>query len=143
MKPSLRELFLEPHALDPSSNPLIRLGALHHLHRTVERDQVRGKLELLLAEQSNLLSADITSSLFPLHVAVALAQEGGLEGVQWLMRYLGSCDQRHERLGFTALRNCRQFPLAVLLGSTTTARAIEASHRLLGSVSSFSDDHAW
>jgi len=143
MKPSLRELFLAPEALDLSSNPLIRLGALHHLHRTVERDQIRGKLELLLAEQSSRLSADTASSLFPLHVAVALAQEGGLEGIQWLMRYLGSSDQRHERLGFTALRNCRQFPLAVLLGCTTTARSIETSHESLGALSSFSDDHAW
>jgi hypothetical protein len=143
MKLSLRELFLAPGALDPGSNPLIRLGALHHLHRTAERDQIRGKLEILLAEQRNVQQSDAGSTLFPLHVAVALAQEGGLEGIEWLLRYLADCDQRNERLGFTALRNCRQFPLAVLLGCTTTARSIETSHRLLGGLSSFSDDHAW
>jgi len=143
MKPSLRELFLAPEALDPSSNPLIRLGALDHLHRTVERDQIRGKLEQLLAEESSRPPTDSASSLFPLHVAVVLAEEGGLDGIQWLVRYLGACDQRYERLGFTALRNCRQFPLAVLLSCTTTARSIAACHGLLGALSGFSDDHAW
>lgn len=143
MKPSLRELFLAPEALDPSSNPLVRLGALHHLHRIVERDQVRGKLERLLSEESARPSSDIASNLFPLHVAVVLAQEGGFDGIQWLVHYLGACDQRHERLGFTALRNCRQFPLAVLLSCTTTARSIATCHGLLGALSGFSDDHAW
>src|SRR5947209_8105737 len=128
MKLSLRELFLSPEALDPGNSPLIRLAALQHLHRTIERDQVRGKLERLLAEQNRAPSPDAAANLFPLQVAVVLAQEGAVAGIEWLVRYLTACDARQERLGFTALRNCRQFPLAVLLACTTTARSIEASH---------------
>lgn len=145
MKPSLRELFLAPDALDPGNNPLVRLGALHHLHRTGERGQVRQRLEELLRDQDiqALQSAAPNVSIFPLHVAVALAQEGSNEGIQWLLRYLNGANQEHQRLAFTALRNCRQFPLAVLLSSAIAGDALEASYNLLGDLSTFSDDQAW
>lgn len=143
MKLSLRERFLAPEALDPGSDPLVRLAALQHLHRTLERDQVRGKLEQLLADQNTVPSSDGAANLFPLQVAVVLAQDGGVAGIEWLVRYLTACDARQERLGFTALGNCRQFPLAVLLACTATARSIESSYRQLGALSGFSDDYAW
>jgi len=143
MKPSLRELFLAPEALEPVSGPLVRLAALQHLHRTMEREDVRGKLERLLAEQDGRPSVDAAANLFPLQVAVVLAQDGGVAGIEWLVRFLSACDARQERLGFTALRNCRQFPLAVLLACTTTARSIEAGYGQLGGLSGFSDDQAW
>jgi len=143
MKLSLRELFLAPEALDPGNSPLVRLAALQHLHRTMERGDVRGKLERLLAEQDGRPSVDAAANLFPLQVAVVLAQDGGVSGIEWLVRFLTTCDARQERLGFTALRNCRQFPLAVLLACTTTARSIEVSYGQLGGLSGFSDDHAW
>lgn len=145
MKLSLRELFLSPDALAPENDPLVRLGALHHLHRTVDRDKLQGRLsELLETYDVNMLqSMESESSIFPLHVAVALAQEGGVEGINWLLRFLASDDQNHQRLGFTALRNCRQFPFAVLLGSALTAPGLESAQTHLGSLTSFSEDQAW
>jgi len=143
MKLSLRELFLAPEALDPGNSPLVRLAALQHLHRTMGREDVRGKLESLLAGQESRPSVDAAANLFPLQVAVVLAQDGGVAGIEWLVRFLTACDARQERLGFTALRNCRQFPLAVLLACTTTARSIETSYGQLGGLSAFSDDQAW
>ena len=145
MKPSLRELFLAPDALNPGNKPLVRLGALHHLHRTGDRDHVRRQLEELLRDQDikALQSADPGLSIFPLHVAVVLAQEGSNEGIQWLLRYLNGSKPRHQRLGFTALRNCRQFPLAVLLGGSIAGDVLETAYRSLGELSAFSDDQAW
>ncbi len=145
MKPSLRELFLAPDALSPANDPLVRLGALHHLHRTGERDQVRRQLEALLRDQDieALQSADPDVSIFPLHVAVLLAEESSNSGIQWLLSFLKGADPRHQRLGLTALRNCRQFPLAVLLGNAVAAEELESSYRALGGLSAFSDNQAW
>lgn len=145
MKSSLRELFLSEDALTLEKDPLVRLGALHHLHRTVDRDKLQPRLsELLGTHDVNALQRlDPELSIFPLHVAVALAQEGGIEGIQWLLRFLATGDQKHQRLGFTALRNCRQFPFAVLLGSAITASGLENSQAHLGNLITFSDDQAW
>lgn len=144
MKLNLRDLFLSPEALDARSNPLVRLGALHHLRRTSDKDQVRRRLEEILKEQDiqGLRSANVDSTIFVFHVAVALAQEGSTEGVEWLLRYLGG-SQKHQRLASTALRNCRQFPLAVLLGSAVEKQALDASYRGLGDLAVFSEDQAW
>jgi hypothetical protein len=60
----------------------------------------------------------------------------------WLLRFLASGGPKHQRLGFTALRNCRQFPLAVLLGSAVTASGLENSQSLLGDLTTFSEDDA-
>ncbi len=145
MKLSLRELFLSEDALAPESDPLVRLGALHHLHRTLDRDKLPSRLvELLRAyDVSALQKSDPESSVFPLHVAIALAQEGGAEGISWLLRFLVEGDLNLQRLGFTALRNCRQFPFAVLLGSALSAQGLESSRTRLGSLVTFSDDQAW
>lgn len=83
------------------------------------------------------------SSIFPLHVAVALAQEGGVDGVNWLLRFLATGGPAHQRLGFTALRNCRQFPLAVLIGSAVTPKGLESSQALLGDLTAFSEEQSW
>src|SRR5687767_4539267 len=133
MRLSLRDLFLSPEALDPGSNPLVRLGALHHLRRISDKDQVRRQLEGILREQDiqGLRSTSVDASIFALHVAVALAQEGSSQGVEWLLRYLGG-SQKHQKLAFTALRNCREFPLAVLLGCAVDKASLEASYQSLG-----------
>src|SRR5260370_344333 len=144
MKPSLRELFLAEGALTDGTNPLVRLGALHHLHRRIDRDQLEPHLSQLLGEfkVSVLQTQDPESSIFPLHVAIALAQEGGSDGVRWLLQFLAGGGPKHERLGFTALRNCRQFPLAVLLGSAVTAGGLEGSQSFLGDLTTFSEEDA-
>jgi hypothetical protein len=145
VKPSLRELFLSDDAFAPESDPLIRLGALHHLHRTIDRDQMRPRLAELLGayDVSVLQSREPESSIFPLHVAIALAEEGGADGINWLLRFLTSGSPAHQRLGFTALRNCRQFPLAVLVGSAVTPNGLESSQAILGDLTSFSEEEAW
>lgn len=131
-------------ALATGSDPLVRLGALHHLHRRIDRDQLGPRLSQILHEfkVSELQNEEPDVSIFPLHVAIALAQEGGADGITWLLQFLAGSGPKHERLGFTALRNCRQFPLAVVLGSAVTAAGLESSHSFLGNLTTFSEEDA-
>ncbi len=142
MKLSLREQFLSPAALSPQSDPLVRLAALHHLHRAIDREKLQPRLRELLAAQDagalHGLKAD--ASIFSLQVAIALSQEGNFEGVQWLLTALGHGDLK---LMLTAIRNCREFPLTVLMASAVSAYNLEEAHARLGGLAQFSDEYAW
>jgi len=118
MRVSLRDRFRSSTALAATEDPLVRLGAAYHLSRQPDSEMVRQQLLRLLEsqDQNKLLSNHIETIVFSLHTAILLAQRNNFEGVEWILRLLQSTASRDiATLAETALRNCSQFPMAVLL----------------------------
>jgi len=119
---SLRERFQPEEAFQPGEDPLVRLGGLYHLGRMGEQVEVQQRLlQWLNVPEDN--DGDAEVALFNLHAAVILAQQNIFEGIEWIVQRLTSAQSHDQQvLAETALRNCSQFPLAVLL-----AQAIDLS----------------
>lgn len=118
MRVSLRDRFRSSTALASTEDPLVRLGAAYHLSRQPDSEMVRQQLLGLLEsqDQNKLLSNHLETIVFSLHTAILLAQRNNFEGVDWILRLLQSTTSRDIAiLAEIALRNCSQFPMAVLL----------------------------
>lgn len=132
MKISLRDRFRSSTALVLTENPLVRLGALYHLSRQPDSERLRAQLLELLESQDRekLRSNHLETILFSLHTAVILAQSNNFEGVKWILHLLQSTSSRDIGvLAETALRNCSQFPLAVLLSQVIELGTFESFQR--------------
>ena len=126
---SLRGRFQSAEALSAGEDPLVRLGALYHLGQKADLPEVRQKLLDLIgpAKPSTGRQSSPEETLFSLHAAVVLAQHGAFEGVEWILHQLHTAPTREERaLAETALRNCSQFPLAVLLAQSLELSGLDA-----------------
>lgn len=118
MKVSLRDRFRSSTALASTEDPLVRLGAVYQLSRQPDSDKLRDQLLGLLESQGSdeQCSKHRETVLFSLHTAILLAQRNNFEGVKWILRLMQSTSSRDiGTLAETALRNCNQFPMAVLL----------------------------
>jgi hypothetical protein len=125
MKTILRDRFHSPGSYKHDPDPLIRLGALYRLRHQAENAETKGELLGLLDKAINkdLVFGDSDRFLFLLHTAVLLSQNNSFEGVQWILHQIVTAPTQELRsIAVTALRNCTQFPFAVLL-----AQSIELS----------------
>lgn len=118
MKLGLKERFQPDNAFNPREDPLVRLGSLYRLSQQPDLDRVRLDLSNLLSTQNGnpVEPQDLDTSLLCFHAAVLLAQHNSFEGVQWIVQQVRTAPTPNlHALAETALRNCSQFPLAVLL----------------------------
>lgn len=111
----------------------MRLGAVYSLSRQQDQEVAKEKLLGLLNtfEGGPQTASDEASAFLSLHTAILLSQRNSFEGVRWILQLLEtSTDRTLLSLAETALRNCTQFPIAVLL----VMAAASESHGLLGAV---------
>lgn len=137
MRVSLRDRIRSQSVFTSSEDPLVRLAAVYHLSRQTDSERIRERLLRLIASQDEhaLHSNDLQTILFSLHTAVILAQRNNFEGIEWILRLFRSTSNRDIKiLAETALRNCSQFPLAVLLSKVMeleTEESIERTEALM------------
>jgi hypothetical protein len=117
MRLGLRQRFQTALA-KPDEDPLVRLGALYHLEQRADPSVAIAELLKVMGppDVCHLDPEDLSATIFRLHAAVLLAQRSVYEGVQWILhQWVLAPTQESRALAEVALRNCTQFPLAVLL----------------------------
>ncbi len=145
-KPPLQKRFSSEESLIETEAPEIRLGGLYHLLRKGATSQVKSVLERLIQENppSRALKEEDSALLFTLHAAIGLSQKGSVSGLQWLLNFLIlATTPHHKTLGTTALRNCGQFPFAVLLGNSVGPNNSEQVYNDASNLVQWSDDMIW
>lgn len=137
---SLRERFQSEEAFQPGEDPLVQLGALYHLGWMGEQvDVQRRLLQWLNVPEDG--AGDDAAILFSLHAAIILAQQNVFEGMEWIVRQLTNAQSRDQQiLAETALRNCSQFPLAVLLAQAIDLSGSHSPSEQIASLMRLSED---
>ena len=138
MKTSLKERFRNINLIDPSEPILERIGGLYYLGSMADQPEVQEKLKDVLAQ---IDVKDPQQIQLCLHTAILLAQNGRFEGVNYLLRLLGSdLDKFFLGMVETALRNCSQFPFAVLLALAMQPSELTQGHEDIQKLMTLSDD---
>lgn len=142
MKVPLRELFQRQQVYTSNTDPVIRLGALYRLAQRNDDAYVTAELTRVLASLEGCLSqsADDDNLVFGLHASVLLAQRNVFDGVNWILDHVTSPTLGVRALAETALRNCTQFPLAVIMAQTFDLSASTARDRVSNLMMRSEDD---
>jgi len=138
MKIGLRDKFRIADFADAGQPFLERIGALYYQGQQLDQPEVQRKLSSLLKSSA---IEDSQETLLCLHAAILLAQNGGFDGIDFILKMLTGTATR-ERLGLvgTALRNCSQFPLAVLLAQSIDLERANGHEARLREVMQLSED---
>jgi hypothetical protein len=143
MKIGLRDRFQPQTALRPDEDPLVRLGGLYRFARQPDTQTVKQGLLNLLPASTTLSAAPVDPEvyIFTLHAAILLSEQGAGEGPQWILDRIRATASREQRtLAETALSNCTQFPIAVLLTQAVQLDSPQVSSVQLASLMACSDE---
>lgn len=123
MKIGLRDKIKEIDFLDPDRPYLERIGALYYWGRQIDRQDGQANISEKLRSLLNPSALyDKEELLLCLHAAILLAQSGDFDGIDFILVALDSLRRTANRaqieLTETALRNCSEYPLAVLIAQS-------------------------
>jgi hypothetical protein len=138
MKIGLRDKFRTVDFADPGQPLLERIGGLYYRGQRTDQPKVQKQLKGLLNPSA---MEDAQETFLCLHAAVLLAQSGNFEGISFILELLkGTLRQDQLRLIRTALRNCSQFPLAIILAQSIDLSEANGHNACLREVMQLSDD---
>jgi len=138
IKIGLNERFRTINFLDVGYSPVERIGSLYYRVRQIDQSSARNQLQQALEVAE---TADPQMILMQLHSAIALAQNGRFEGIACILRLLHqSVRAEINALAETALRNCSQYPIAVLLGQALILNSTNLQDGNLRELLKLSDD---
>jgi len=123
MKVALRDKLKTTDFLDPNAPYLERIGALYYWGRQASQQDGQSetweKLRSLLKPSALQDSQEV---FLCLHAAILLAQHGDFDGINFILVAMDTLRRTSDRAQFelaeTALRNCSEFPLAVLIAQS-------------------------
>lgn len=116
---SLGAIYDTEHALQ-NPDPHIRIAAIYH---AAKRPELDGSLI------ESILNAGDPSNTLPTRIgAVALAQRGRTEGLEFLLSKIKSSQGTDREKWEATLRNCTRFPFAVLLDRATFIESVGQVH---------------
>lgn len=138
MKIGLRDKLKTADFADPGQPLLERIGALYYRGQWADQPKTQKEVKRLLKPSA---VQEPQETLLCLHAAILLAQHGEFDGIDFILELLKG-KSRRDQLGLirTALRNCSQFPLAVLLAQAIDLGSVNGHEDCLRQVMQLSDD---
>ena len=138
MKIGIKDKIRQTDFFNTNQPFLERIASLYFQGQSADEAIVQDDLRALLEKPGN---NDPQEIILHLHAAVMLAQNNVFDGITYLFQLLiKTNDTEIFNMTHTALRNCSQFPLAVLLAQTVDLKKINLDQPEFQELFQLSDD---